>query len=76
MPSKNDNLTLNGALLMLNLGGNPKLDLVGFSDSSHADCPNTAHSTMGYCFSIGGTSVTHCQLTISAQVYYMTKSLV
>jgi hypothetical protein len=41
-------------LLTLNLGGNPELDLVGFSDSSHADCPDTTRSTMGYCFSIGG----------------------
>ena len=55
-------------LLTLSLGGNPDLDLVGFSDSSHADCPDTAHSTMGYCFSVGGAIFTwssHCQKTVS-----------
>jgi hypothetical protein len=41
-------------LLALTLGGNPDLELVGFSDSSYADCPDTARSTMGYCFSVGG----------------------
>ena len=41
-------------LLALTLGGDPDLELVGFSDSSYADCPDTAHSTMGYCFSVGG----------------------
>jgi len=55
-------------LLTLTLGGNPKLDLVGFSDSSHADCPDTACSTMGYCFSVSGavfTWLSHHQKTIS-----------
>ena len=41
-------------LLALTLGGDPDLELVGFSDSSYADCPDTARSTMGYCFSVGG----------------------
>jgi hypothetical protein len=41
-------------LLALTLGGNPDLELVGFSDSLYADCPDTARSTMGYCFSVGG----------------------
>jgi hypothetical protein len=41
-------------LLALTLGGNPDLELVGFSDSSYAYCPDTARSTMGYCFSVGG----------------------
>ena len=45
-------------LLTLTLGGNPKLDLVGFSDSSHANCPDTACSMMGYCFSVGGAVFT------------------
>jgi len=45
-------------LLTLTLGGSPELDLVGFSDSSHADCPDTLRSTMGYCFSIGGAVFT------------------
>ena len=45
-------------LLTLTLGGNPELDLVGFSDSSYADCPDTARSTMGYCFSVGGAVFT------------------
>jgi len=45
-------------LLTLTLGGDPELDLVGFSDSSHADCPDTARSTMGYCFSVGGAVFT------------------
>jgi hypothetical protein len=45
-------------LLTLSLGGNPDLDLVGFSDSSHADCPDTTRSTMGYCFSVGGAIFT------------------
>ena len=45
-------------LLTLNLGGDPELDLVGFSDSSYADCPDTARSTMGYCFSLGGAVFT------------------
>ena len=40
-------------LLVLTLGGNPDLELFGFSDSSYADCPDTARSTMGYCFSVG-----------------------
>jgi hypothetical protein len=44
--------------LALTLGGDPEVDLVGFSDSSHADCPETARSTMGYCFSIGGAIFT------------------
>ena len=41
-------------LLALTLGGDPDLELVGFSDSSYADCPDTTHSTMGYFFSVGG----------------------
>jgi len=45
-------------LLTLILGGNPELDPVGFSDSSHADCPDTTCSTMGYCFSVGGAMFT------------------
>jgi len=45
-------------LLPLNLGGNPELDLLGFSDSSHADCLDTTCSTMGYCFSVGGAVFT------------------
>jgi len=55
-------------LLTLTLGGDPELDLVGFSDSSHADCPDTARLTMGYCFSVGGAIFTwssHCQKTVS-----------
>jgi len=55
-------------LLTLNLGGDPEVDLVGFSDSSHADCPDTTHSTMGYCFSIGGaisTWLSHHQKTVT-----------
>ena len=30
------------------------LSLVGFSDSSYADCLNTSCSCMGYCFFLGG----------------------
>ena len=45
-------------LLTLTLGGNPELDLVGFSDSSYADCLDTARSTMGYCFSVGSAIFT------------------
>ena len=45
-------------LLTLTLGGDPELDLVGFSDSSYADCPVTTRSTMGYCFSVGGAIFT------------------
>ena len=55
-------------LLTLNLGGDPELDLVGFSDSSYADCPDTACSTMGYCFSLGGAVsawLSHRQKTTS-----------
>ena len=55
-------------LLMLTLGGNPELDLVGFSDSSHVAFPDTACSTMGYCFSVGGAVFTwssHRQKTVS-----------
>ena len=35
-------------LLALTLGGDPNLRLVGFSDSSYADCPDTACSTSFY----------------------------
>jgi len=55
-------------LLTLTLGGDPELDLIGFSDSSHTDCPDTARSTMGYCFSVGGAIFTwssHRQKTVS-----------
>jgi len=55
-------------LLTLNLGGDLEVDLVGFSDSSHANCPDTTHSTMGYCFSIGAAISTwssHCQKTVT-----------
>jgi len=55
-------------LLPLSLGGNPELDLVSFSNSSHADCPDTACLTMGYCFSVGGavfTWLSHQQKTVS-----------
>ena len=45
-------------LLALTLGGDPELDLVGFSDSSYADCPVTTCSTMVYCFSVGGAVFT------------------
>jgi len=55
-------------LLTLNLGGDPEVDLVGFSDSSHADCLDTTCSTMGYCFSIGSAISTWsscCQKTVT-----------
>ena len=55
-------------LLALTLDGDPDLELVGFSDSSYADCPDTAHSTMGYCFSVGGAVFSwssHHQKTIT-----------
>jgi hypothetical protein len=55
-------------LLALTLGGDPDLELVGFSDSSYADCPDTACSTMGYCFSVDGAVFSwssHCQNTIT-----------
>jgi len=54
-------------LLTLTLGGDPELDLVGFSDSFHADCPDTTCSTMGYCFSIGGAIFTWSSPTLPAK---------
>ena len=55
-------------LLVLMLGGDPDLELVGFSDASYADCPDTAHSTMGYCFSVGSAIFSwssRCQKTVT-----------
>jgi len=40
--------------LSLILGGDPNVELLGFSDSSYADCLDTRRSSMGYCFSLGG----------------------
>jgi hypothetical protein len=40
--------------LCLVLGGDPDISLIGFSDSSYADCVDTRRSCMGYCFSLGG----------------------
>ena len=55
-------------LLALTLGGDPDLRLVGFSDSSYANCPDTACSTMGYYFSVDGAVFTwssHHQKTVT-----------
>ena len=60
-------------LLALTLGGDSDLELVGFSDSLYADCPDTACSTMGYCFSAVGGAVfswsSHCQKTVTNPFY-------
>ena len=40
--------------LSLVLGGDQHINLIGFSDSSYADCIDTRRSSMGYCFSLGG----------------------
>lgn len=44
--------------LSLVLGGSHALDLIAFSDSSFADCPDTRRSTMGFCTSLGGAVAT------------------
>ena len=40
--------------ICLILCSNPNVFLIGFSDSSYADCVDTHHSCMGYCFSLSG----------------------
>ncbi|KAJ3570525.1 hypothetical protein NP233_g4340 [Leucocoprinus birnbaumii] len=39
------------------LGGENPNCLIGFSDSSYTDCPDTHRSSMGYCFSLGSEVV-------------------
>ena len=43
--------------LVLKLGGQNSLHLVGYSDSDYANCPDTSHSIGGYCFSLGSGMV-------------------
>jgi hypothetical protein len=39
--------------LSLILGGPNPITLTGFSNSDYANCPDSSHSTSGYCFSLG-----------------------
>ena len=43
--------------LMLKLGGLNSHQLIGYSDSDYANCPDTSHSIGGYCFSLGSDMV-------------------
>ncbi len=43
--------------LRLRLGGQQN-SLIGFTDSSYADCLDTLRSTMGYTFNLGGGAIT------------------
>jgi len=43
--------------LTLHLGGTQALNLTGFSNSDYANCINTSRSIGGYCFSLGGSTV-------------------
>jgi len=43
--------------LSLVLGGHSPLSLVGYSDSDFANCHETSRSISGYCFSLGGGSL-------------------
>jgi len=43
--------------LVLKLGGQNSLRLVGYSDSDYANCPDTSRSIGGYCFSLGSGMV-------------------
>lgn len=39
--------------LRLVLGGEHTVHLLSYTDSNYASCPDTCHSTSGYCFSLG-----------------------
>ena len=43
--------------LMLKLGGLNSHQLIGYSDSDYANCPDTSRSIGGYCFSLGSGMV-------------------
>ena len=43
--------------LGLSLGGHNPINLIGYSDSDYANCPDTSHSIGGYCFTIGSGMV-------------------
>ena len=39
--------------LQLVLGGSGSLELIGYSDSDYANCPDTSRSVSGHCFTLG-----------------------
>lgn len=54
--------------LKLRLSSKGPLSLIVFTDSSHGDCLDTRHSSMGYCFSLGSGVITwasRCQKTVA-----------